>query len=231
MSLVPGTYKGKVSKLFYSESKQKRTPCMVAAIDLGANTTRSVSFWLTDACWEFSEPKLRKIGWNGETEEGKVAWDSNAEFEWDMTMEPRQDKPGTMQERWDLGGRGPRPVAAPPDKAALFKARYSQNGPAPAPQPHPALTPTPPTTSGAASPPVPPTPIKRPVAPPPSDGVVKDKASAWNHINATFNSDNPESLSAKWFEAIGKVEKDSGKDEAAFGPEGWNAVVSSYVPF
>lgn len=224
MTMQPGTYRAKVTQLYYSESAQKKTPCMVAVIDLGLNTSRNVSFWLTDANWEYAEPDLRRLGWNGETKQGAVAWDQQTEHEWDMEIEmyAPEGKAPRPQERWRLGGKGPKPMDAPADKASLFKARYTQAGPPPATRP--AMTPTPPPARPAASPPPTKPPEAAPIAP------VIDKATAWAAVNANSQLE-PDEVQASWFSAINRVEQENGRKEDRFTPADWVAVAQAATPF
>ncbi len=88
---------------------------------LGKPVERSVSLFLTDKAWPFTQPKLESMGFNGDFD--APDFDSEPGTQLDLT---HQVKDGKTYENWNLDGWGGQKEATPPPKDMLrkFKARW-----------------------------------------------------------------------------------------------------------
>jgi len=103
----------------------KETPCLKIEFNLTEeNAIRTVTLFLSDGAYPYSEEKLKRLGFNGDWEDPK--FDKAEDVVLTCKHETYKDE---THERWDLGGGGAMSVnPAGKDLVKLLKARWKKAG-------------------------------------------------------------------------------------------------------
>lgn len=205
-----GRYQGNITASVFAAAKNTGSPqfvieCEVFTLDGTPSGTAKVYLSCSDKAWDYTEPKLKRLGFNGDFEKPEF---SNGQGI-NLTCK-HEEYQGKQQEKWDLGGGMPQPAGA--DVTKTFAARWkSTNGAAPKPAGRP--TPPPPPSAPAAP------------TPPPADQMTQEKA--WGVFLEYYPTGD---CQPQWQASIADVVKSSGKPFAKFGHAEWEAVAKSVKP-
>ena len=103
--------------------------------------TLCIRWYLTEAAWQHSLPKMKKLGFDGDFDNPK--WDQKV-YEGIQLYCKLDEYEGKPKEVWDVSFEAPAPKKAENDILSKLKAKWKlENPPAPAKAPQPAPTPEP----------------------------------------------------------------------------------------
>ncbi len=226
-----GKYEAVPESAMYDESKTGNGQIIVT-FAIGEHK-KKVYLSLTDAAWPYTEPKLVKLGFNGNFADPGI--DTNQPI---MLNCKHDNYGGKWREKWDFYGEERQPAQIARDKAAALAARFKSGAAQQASKP--AGRPTPPPQPGGSRPgavtsgaggvaPRPGSTAPRPTTQqPPAEKpkqVAKNADEAW----AYWCNLVPENVREKmWTETLAKF----GKPEDQMTPEEWNKMaLASEIPF
>lgn len=228
-----GYYMGRFKEAVLTSQGDKKTPALAMKFDivsfknngtlemLAGDQERTVFLWLSDEAWQYSEEKLKRLGFNGDFDSPKFTkTDDDVELQCD-----HEEYDGKTREKWNLAFAGSMVVEkSTPDVVRLMNARWRQSV---------GTTPPPANTAPAAPSPPPPAPTE-PAAPAAvaTEPKFTTKEAAWGEFVRVFpGEDNEKRRIGEWRSATMKVAGIAGKTEDQFGPKEWDDVAAEAIPF
>lgn len=227
-----GYYAGKLISATF-EAPEGKSPRMSLVFEIGGRDEegnyvqgqqrRIVYLYMSDKAFQYSEEKLRRLGFNGNFEAPEFTSADNVELNCKHEEKVKDGKPtGQTVEKWDIAG-GFKPQPAPPDVAKQFGAKWRATVGGPPAKP-------------AGKPPAPPaakTPPPAAKSPPPASKIPtqadrdKWKGDAWDVFVKRVGSEDVEAWQHE-ISARCKVKKYA--DETSFNEDDWKCVGDG-VPF
>ena len=212
-----GNYTGNLVEWEVGEAKTG-TPQVVLVFEVD-NSRRTVFLALSDAAWQYTEDKLRLMGFNGDFENPDFAKPDGVPLY--CKHDTYQGKTG---EKWDVStGMNVTPAKADVRKT-LTRRWASQNAKPsrPSTSAPPARSAPPPAETTRSAPP----PADDDAAPSSTFEEITDKNACWSYWEDIFKGAVDV---GHWQEVIREVA--NGRKESAFTADDWRAVAKKAVPF
>jgi hypothetical protein len=238
--LEAGTYFGTVKSAVTSEAKTG-TPQLVLAVamtqfldtsqnawvELPSAMERKVFLSLSDNAWEYTEKKLKALGFNGDFIAPQFSTDATENgVQWLCRIEEYQGKPG---EKWDLANWGGEVQQAGQDVLRRLNAKFAASNRPQASRPAGRPTPPPSRPAAPARQAAPSRPAPAPAASATATLEITDKDSAW--ASYCDSSKGEPDLEA-WNSAVSGHMAAVGKTEEQFTAEDWQAALAAAeIPF
>lgn len=190
---------------------QTGTPCMALTFDVPEVGTRTVFLYYSSGAAEYSDEKLRKLGFNGKADAPEFSNAGDVELSCKIEQYEGKDR-----DKWDIAG-GMVFEPAGQDVVRQFNARWkAKYGSAPSKPSAPSKAP-------------PKAPSKAPEKDPGLKATTKDEA--WEATVQLNPGVDEKVVSERFYASIEKIGKEAGREEDEFTAADWQKVADDGIPF